>query len=97
MADRGFTIEDNQGIGLNLPPFMDGRSQLPANEIQRGRSIASLRIHVERGMKQHKIRTGVFLLKIASLANQIVVVSAYLSNPSRSCPTSFSRHAQQYC
>ena len=62
---------------------MEGRHQLPADEIQRGRSIASLRIHVERAigrMKLHKILTGVFPLKMARLANQIVVVCAYLSN-----------------
>ena len=86
MADRGFTIKESLsklGIGLNLPPFMEGRRQLPADEMQRGRSIASLRIHVERAigrMKQHKILTGVFQLKMARLANQIVVVCAYLSN-----------------
>ena len=53
MADRGFTIKENLsklGIVLNLPPFMEGRRQLPADEIQRGRSIASLRIHVERAI-----------------------------------------------
>ena len=51
MADRGFTIHDHLstlGITLNIPPFMEGRSQLPANEVKRGRKIASLRIHVER-------------------------------------------------
>ena len=49
MADRGFTIRDQLstlGITLNIPPFMEGRSQLPANEVKRGRKIASLRIHV---------------------------------------------------
>ena len=66
MADRGFTIKENLsklGIVLNLPPFMEGRHQLPADEIQRGRSIASLRIHVERAigrMKQHKFSQEFF-------------------------------------
>ena len=32
---------------LNIPPFKEGRKQLPSEEIQRGRHIASLRIHVE--------------------------------------------------
>ena len=39
MADRGFTIRDQLstlGITLNIPPFMEGRSQLPANEVKRG-------------------------------------------------------------
>ena len=51
MADRGFTIRNQLaplGVGLNIPPFMEGRAQLPAAEIQKGCKIASLRIHVER-------------------------------------------------
>ena len=51
MADRGFTIKDQLaevGVSLNLPPFMEGRKQLPAEEVLRGRQIASVRIHVER-------------------------------------------------
>ena len=53
MADRGFTIKDilkELNIDLNIPPFMEGRRQLPANEIDEGRRIASLRIHVERAI-----------------------------------------------
>ena len=51
MADRGFTIKDQLkplNIELNIPPFMEGRKQLPAEEVRCGRRIASLRIHVER-------------------------------------------------
>ncbi len=57
MADRGFTIKDmlrELNIDLNLPPFMEGRKQLPANEVQEGRTIASLRIHVERAIGRIK-------------------------------------------
>ena len=62
---------------------MEGRSQLPPEDVQHGRSIASLRIHVERAigrMKQFKILTNVFPLKMARIANQIVTVCAYLAN-----------------
>ena len=41
MADRGFTIRDmlkQLNIELNLPPFMEGRDQLPAEEVRVGRS-----------------------------------------------------------
>ena len=51
--------------------------------MQHGRSIASLRIYVERAigrMKQYKILTGVFPLKMARISNQIVTVCSYLSN-----------------
>ena len=86
MADRGFTIKESLArlnIHLNLPPFMQGRSQLPPEDVQHGRSIASLRMHVERAigrMKQYKILTDVFPLKNVHIANQIVTVCAYLAN-----------------
>jgi hypothetical protein len=86
MADRGFTIKESLSrlnVELNLPPFMEGRGQLPPEDVQQGRSIASLRIHVERAigrMKQYKILAGVFPLKMARIANHIVTVCAYLSN-----------------
>ena len=86
MADRGFTIRENlqqYKVELNLPPFMEGRGQLPADEVQVGRTIASLRIHVERAigrMKLFKILKGVFPLKMYRLANQIVTVCALITN-----------------
>ena len=48
---RGFTVKDmlaEKGLELNIPHFMEGRQQLPAEEIECGRRIAALRIHVER-------------------------------------------------
>ena len=50
MADQGFTVKDmlkEIGVELNIPPFMEGRKQLLAMEVQEGRHIASVRIHVE--------------------------------------------------
>ena len=64
MADQGFIMKDmleKLGIGLNIPPFMEGRQQLPAEEIEAGRKIASLRIHVERTIgriKTYRILTS---------------------------------------
>ena len=40
MADRGFTIKDQLDplkIKLNIPPFLEGRKQLPADEVRNGR------------------------------------------------------------
>jgi hypothetical protein len=57
MADRSFTIKDllsKLNLELNLPPFMEGHKQLPANEVQNGREIASLKIHVERAIGRMK-------------------------------------------
>lgn len=65
MADLGFTVWDllaEMGITLNIPPLLDGK-QLASEEIQRGRQIASLCIHVERTMgctKNHAILKGTF-------------------------------------
>ena len=44
MADRGFTIRDmlkQIGIDLNIPPYVEGRLQLPAKEILEGRHSVS--------------------------------------------------------
>ena len=57
MVDQGFTVKDmleTLGIDLNIPPFLDGRQQLPYEEIEAGRKIASLRIHVERAIGRIK-------------------------------------------
>ena len=87
MADRGFTIKDQLheiGIGLNIPPFLEGRQQLPAAAVKKGREIASLRIRVEHAIgriKNFSILKGNFPLSaVVRLANQIVCVCAWLSN-----------------
>lgn len=86
MADRGFTVKDQLdsiGVELNIPPFLEGRQQLPADQVQRGRYIASLRIHVERAIgriKQFAILQGTFPLSMVRLLNQIVCVCAWLTN-----------------
>ena len=51
LADRGFDISDSVGIRqakLSLPAFTKGKNQLSAIEIEETRSIANVRIHVER-------------------------------------------------
>ena len=86
MADCGFTIKDmlkELKIDLNIPPFLDGRSQLPPEKIDTGRKIASLRIHVERvigRMKTYNIFNGTIPLSMARITNQIVCVCALLTN-----------------
>ena len=57
MTDRGFNIHDQLksiNVDLNIPPFMDGRAQLPADEVLEGCKIASLRVHVERAINRTK-------------------------------------------
>jgi len=75
MADSGFTIKDmlkDIGIELNIPPFMEGRAQLPVKEVQEGRRIASVRIHVERAigrMKNFAILQGTFPISMSHIIN----------------------------
>ena len=86
MADRGFTIKDmlkDLGIDLNIPPFLEGRRQLPSTEVEAGRKIASVRIHVERAIGRIKcfgILKGTIPISLARLTNHIVYVCAFLTN-----------------
>ena len=86
MADRGFTIKDilaKLNIELNIPPFLDGRKQLSASEVDAGRKIASVRIHVERAInriKFYRILKGTIPISMARLINQIIFVCAMLTN-----------------
>ena len=72
-----------KGVELNIPPFIKGRKQLPASEVQYGRSIASLRIHIERAIgriKNYAILKGTLPITMLRIANQIVCVCAWLTN-----------------
>lgn len=86
MADRGFRIRDDLAainVTLNIPPFLNGKSQLPlADEIQT-RQIAKLRIHVERVIGQVKvfrILKNVFPNSMAHHLNAVWKVCALLCN-----------------
>ena len=51
LADRGFDIPDSVGLycaSLKIPAFTKGKPQLSPIEIESTRSIANVRIHVER-------------------------------------------------
>lgn len=86
MADRGFTIRDQLSainVGLNIPPFLEGRGQLPACEVLKGRKIASVRIHVERAINRIKcfsILKTCLPITLSRIANQIVCVCCWLVN-----------------
>ena len=86
MADRGFTVRDllaSKGISLNIPPFMQGRKQMSVEDVQRGRHIASLRIHVEHvigRIKTFAILRGTMPNTLMRVANQIIAVCAWLTN-----------------
>ncbi|KAL4720645.1 hypothetical protein ACJJTC_001811 [Scirpophaga incertulas] len=51
MADRGFNVQDifaAKGIGINIPTFLKGKSQLSGITVKRDRLLASQRVHIER-------------------------------------------------
>ena len=86
MADRGFIFKEllsSIGVELNIPPFMEGRQPLPPQEVQTGRKIALLRIHIERAigrMKLYHILKSTIPVSLACLSNQSVFICAFLTN-----------------
>ena len=51
LADRGFNIAESVGVmqaQLHIPAFTKNRSQLSALEIEQTRTVANVRIHIER-------------------------------------------------
>ena len=91
MADRGFLINDlllKKSASLNMPPFTrscqlgKGRC-LTTKEIKESKSIASLRIHVERAIQRLKtfnFLSGTMYVNSLSIANQCLRVASVLCN-----------------
>ena len=85
MADKGFQIQDilPLSVGLNIPPFLGGNSQMSAEDVVRTQQIASLRIHVERAINKIKnfhIWDRVIPLSLVGVVNQMWSVCAFLCN-----------------
>ena len=86
MADRGFNIKyllQEINVGYNIPPFLNGKQQLTADEVQEGKRIASSRIIVERAIgriKSFTILKHTLPISLARISNQIVFVCAFLTN-----------------
>ena len=56
-ADRGFTIDEElkqSNVNLNIPAFLDGRSQLTKAEVKESETIASVQMHVEQAISPIK-------------------------------------------
>jgi hypothetical protein len=56
LADKGFTIHSllPEGVHINIPPFLRGKSQFTYEEAQMCRKIAKARIHIERANERVK-------------------------------------------
>ena len=86
MADKGFDIDDllrEKNVGLNIPPFLENQGQFSTQDVQRTKTIASLRIHVERAIRRvkeyHFFDSDVLLSSLGSV-NQLYSVACLLTN-----------------
>lgn len=86
MVDKGFLISDlttPKGIDLIIPPFKKAKKQFMPHEVEATKSIASLRIHVEREMeriKNFRIIQGIMPITMASQASKIWKLCVRLTN-----------------
>ena len=86
MADKGFLIQDElaaRQAHLVIPPLLKKKPQFSEEELDSTRSIANLRIHVERCMeriKNYHIFDRAFPISMADSASDIFVVICALVN-----------------
>ncbi|XP_067935461.1 uncharacterized protein [Watersipora subatra] len=85
MADRGFLIDEllKENQVLNIPPFLKSRPQFDKEEVDETRSIASVRIHVERvigSVRRYSILNAVHPNNSLVHLNKIWVICCYLTN-----------------
>ena len=86
MADKGFDIDDllrAKGVALNIPPFLKSQGYFTALDVQKTKTIARLRIHVECAIRRikeyHFFDTDVPLSTLGSV-NQLYTVACLLTN-----------------
>ena len=86
MADKGFDIQDllvANGVRLNIPPFMNSAQRMLPQDIMKTKSIAAVRVHVERAIgrvKQFSLLDGVIDNNLFDLLEQMIFVAAMLCN-----------------
>ena len=85
MADKWFTVEDllPLGVSLYIPPFLGNKGQMSPEEVVETQSIASLCIHVERGINKVKsfhIWDSIVPFTMFGVVNQMWSVCAMLYN-----------------
>ena len=86
MADKGFLIRDQLakvGARLAMPHFLSDKGQFSLQECEQNKTIASLRIHVERYMERLKnwhFFDRVIPISCANIASDAWIVVVCLSN-----------------
>ncbi|XP_053389776.1 uncharacterized protein LOC128552744 [Mercenaria mercenaria] len=86
MVDKGFLISDlttPRGVELIIPPFKKKKKQFLPHEVEATKTIANLRIHVEREMeriKNFRIVQGTMPITMSSQATKIWKICVSLTN-----------------
>ena len=86
MADKGFTIQDLLipcGVWLNIPPFLQGNTQMAANDVFATKNIARLRVHVERAIgrvKEYRILQSTLPASMWDSISDVIYVCCMLTN-----------------
>ncbi|XP_067678519.1 uncharacterized protein [Haliotis asinina] len=86
LADRGFLISDELsacGAQLAIPAFTKGKSQLSPKEIETGRRLSRVRIHVERAierLKNFKIISTTMNMYLVPNTDSIVTICSAITN-----------------
>ncbi|XP_033764275.1 uncharacterized protein LOC117345315 [Pecten maximus] len=86
LADRGFLISEelvSRGATLVIPAFTRGLVQLSQKDIERTRTIARVRIHVERAigrLKTFKVISGPMPMSLVPHVDSVVTICAALCN-----------------
>ena len=86
MADKGFNIDDllrSKGVQLNLPPYLLNHAQLSPEEDKETKTIAKIRIHVERAIRRIKefhLFDSEIPMSLLGTVNQMWTVACLLVN-----------------
>ena len=73
LADLGFTVQESVGLycaEIKIPPFTRGKKQLSQMELDIGRKLSRVRIHVERVIGV--LRQKYFILESTLAINMIM-------------------------
>ena len=86
MADKGFEIQDilsKAGAKWVIPPFLHNKQQMATADAHKTKTIANLRIHVERSIRYistYRILQGVLPASMWDYHYETVFVCAMLTN-----------------
>ena len=86
MADKGFVIQDLLtpiGVRLNIPPFLDSKTQMPSEDVLLTKKIAQLRVHVERAIgriKEYHILCSTLPAAMWDSLNEVIYVCCMMTN-----------------